>query len=56
MVKLGKMMWKMIVKANCRRASKTGSKSITSSDLIPDSTTIVPPMDRGEVSRFHHRR
>src|ERR1700704_5993140 len=28
MVKLGKMMWKVIVKANWRRASRTGSRSI----------------------------
>jgi hypothetical protein len=27
MVKLGKMMWKMIVKANWRRASRTGSRA-----------------------------
>jgi hypothetical protein len=28
MVKLGKMMWKLTVKANWRRASRTGSRSI----------------------------
>jgi hypothetical protein len=28
MVKLGKMMWNVTVKANWRRASRTGSKSI----------------------------
>ena len=28
MVKLGKMMWKAMVKANCSRARRTGSKSI----------------------------
>ena len=27
-VKLGKMMWNVIVKANCSRARRTGSKSI----------------------------
>src|ERR1700716_2776708 len=29
-VKVGKMMWKMMVKANCSRAMRTGSRSMTS--------------------------
>src|SRR5882757_3404942 len=49
------MMWKMIVNANCKRASKTGSKSITSSNHIPDGLTIVRPVSRGETFGFHYR-
>ena len=33
MVKLGKMMWNEIVNANCQRASRRGSKSIS---RLPD--------------------
>ena len=38
-MKLGKMMWKMIVKANCSRASRTGSRSMGS---ILDDMVALP--------------
>src|SRR3977135_485100 len=41
MVKLGKMMWKVIVKANWRRASRTGSRSIGHPPAIESENRTV---------------
>jgi hypothetical protein len=44
MVKLGKMMWNVTVKANCSRASRTGSRSIAHSS--PASEAKSEPLRR----------
>src|SRR5882757_9627311 len=41
MVKLGKMMWNVTVKANCSRASRTGSRAELES--IGHSRAVPPP-------------
>jgi hypothetical protein len=52
MVKLGKMMWNEIVKANCSRASRTGSKSINVSASFRRAARIVKSV-AAAMFRFH---
>src|SRR3979490_201193 len=55
MVKLGKMMWNVTVKANWRRASRTGSKSIGHAPTIRENRGGLH--DRSDARhRQDHRR